>query len=257
MEKVLAIGKTQGLANHTVLIAKDGRERPIDDSASPIKNDEGRLTGVVLVFRDITERKQAEAELRRLREEERAADDRGESHSGEHHRRLLLARRGMAVHVPDPRRPRSRWACHAANFWAEACGKCIPAPWEANSNTRIGALSPTAWHDRSRPTFQTTIVGTRSTRIPRPAASRSTSGTPASECAAEAERERIAEQSEKDRRMYHAAHSNTPDLAYVFDLDHRFIYAQRGPARDVGSNLGRSHREKLLGTRLRNREKIN
>ncbi len=42
---------------------------------------------------------------------------------------------------------------------------------------------------------------------------------------AEAERERIAEQSEKDRRMYHAALSNTPDLAYVFDLDHRLIYA--------------------------------
>lgn len=49
-----------GLADHTVLIAKDGTERPIDDSAAPIKDQHGNILGVVLVFRDVTERRRAE-----------------------------------------------------------------------------------------------------------------------------------------------------------------------------------------------------
>lgn len=50
--KVLREGTIAGLANHTQLIAKDGREIPITDSAAPIKNEQGEITGVVLVFRD-------------------------------------------------------------------------------------------------------------------------------------------------------------------------------------------------------------
>ncbi len=49
-----------GLANHTVLIARDGTERPIDDSAAPIRDGGGAMVGAVLVFRDVSERKQAE-----------------------------------------------------------------------------------------------------------------------------------------------------------------------------------------------------
>ncbi|HEY6877308.1 MAG TPA: PAS domain S-box protein [Polyangiales bacterium] len=64
--KVLRLGKTVGLANHTVLLARDGREIAIDDSGAPIIDDDGVITGVVLVFRDITQRRQAEqAELLR------------------------------------------------------------------------------------------------------------------------------------------------------------------------------------------------
>ena len=48
-----------GLANHTILIAKDGTERPIDDSGAPIRNRDGRIVGVVLVFRDVSERRRA------------------------------------------------------------------------------------------------------------------------------------------------------------------------------------------------------
>jgi PAS domain S-box-containing protein len=62
-------GVVIGLANHSILIAKDGREIPIDDSAAPIRDDKGGITGVVLTFRDITERKQAEEALRRAHEE--------------------------------------------------------------------------------------------------------------------------------------------------------------------------------------------
>ena len=64
--KVLREGIIVGLANHTLLISKDGKEIPIGDSGAPIKDGEGRLTGVVLVFRDVTERRQAEEAKRRL-----------------------------------------------------------------------------------------------------------------------------------------------------------------------------------------------
>ncbi len=52
-----------GLANHTLLIRKDGSETPIDDSAAPIRDRQGRVHGCILVFRDISERKAAEREL--------------------------------------------------------------------------------------------------------------------------------------------------------------------------------------------------
>lgn len=67
--RVLSEGNIAGLANHTILISRDGSEWPIDDSAAPIRNDQGEVAGVVLVFRDITERKReeaAEAERTRL-----------------------------------------------------------------------------------------------------------------------------------------------------------------------------------------------
>jgi PAS domain S-box-containing protein len=66
VEKVLRLGGVVGLANHTVLIAKDGSERPIDDSAAPIQRPGGALRGVVLVFRDFTARRKAALEHGRL-----------------------------------------------------------------------------------------------------------------------------------------------------------------------------------------------
>ena len=58
--KVLREGNVVGLANHTVLISKSGREIPIDDSGAPIPAEDGGIEGIVLVFRDVTERKRAE-----------------------------------------------------------------------------------------------------------------------------------------------------------------------------------------------------
>src|SRR3984957_2578594 len=58
--KVLRVGTVVGLANHTVLIRRDGTELPIDDSGAPIRDKDNEIVGVVLVFRDITERKQQE-----------------------------------------------------------------------------------------------------------------------------------------------------------------------------------------------------
>src|SRR5712691_11003416 len=64
VHKVLRLGVTAGLANHTVLIAKDGREIPIDDSAAPIKSADGLLLGAIMVFRDITERRKTDERFR-------------------------------------------------------------------------------------------------------------------------------------------------------------------------------------------------
>jgi PAS domain S-box-containing protein len=64
--KVLEKGLIVGLANHTLLICRDGTEIPIDDSGAPIRDASGKITGVVLVFRDITERRRMEAELNNL-----------------------------------------------------------------------------------------------------------------------------------------------------------------------------------------------
>jgi PAS domain S-box-containing protein len=66
VSKVLREGNIVGLANHTLLISRDGREIPIDDSGAPIREGKGRIVGVVLVFRDITEQRHAETEKARL-----------------------------------------------------------------------------------------------------------------------------------------------------------------------------------------------
>ena len=61
--KVLKTGLIVGLADHTVLVCKDGSEIPIDDSGAPIKTADGRTLGVVLVFRDVTERRRLYQQL--------------------------------------------------------------------------------------------------------------------------------------------------------------------------------------------------
>jgi PAS domain S-box-containing protein len=62
VERVLREGKVVGLANHTLLVARDGSIRPIDDSGAPIRDASGDILGVVLVFRDVTERRSFERE---------------------------------------------------------------------------------------------------------------------------------------------------------------------------------------------------
>jgi PAS domain S-box-containing protein len=66
VDKALREGVVVGLANHTVLISRDGTERPIDDSAAPIRDPEGKIAGVVMVFRDVTGRRESEEQLHRL-----------------------------------------------------------------------------------------------------------------------------------------------------------------------------------------------
>ena len=64
VESVLRDGVVVGLANHTVLVARDGSEHAIADSGAPIRDGNGALRGVVLVFRDQTDERNAERSLR-------------------------------------------------------------------------------------------------------------------------------------------------------------------------------------------------
>ena len=66
LTKILREGTTVGLANHTLLVTKTGREISIDDSAAPIQAHRGQMVGTVLVFRDVTERIRAEELILRL-----------------------------------------------------------------------------------------------------------------------------------------------------------------------------------------------
>ncbi len=73
--RALQQGVVVGLANHTVLISRDGTERPIDDSAAPIRDSSGTTVGAVLVFRDVTERKHAAETQSRLAAIVESSDD--------------------------------------------------------------------------------------------------------------------------------------------------------------------------------------
>jgi PAS domain S-box-containing protein len=85
--KALKKGETVGRANHTVLISKNGTEYQIADSAAPIKNKEGAITGVVLVFSDITGSYIAQKQIKE---------------SEERYRSLLNnLNAGIVVHAPD------------------------------------------------------------------------------------------------------------------------------------------------------------
>lgn len=69
VRRVLREGTISALANHTSLVTRDGREIPIEDSAAPIMDKDGRVSGVVLVFYDVTDQRKAQQELLHAKEE--------------------------------------------------------------------------------------------------------------------------------------------------------------------------------------------
>ena len=71
---MLREGVVVGLADHTRLTARDGTSRPIDDTAAPIKDDGGRIQGVVLVFHDVSEKYAAEKSIRESRQAQHTAE---------------------------------------------------------------------------------------------------------------------------------------------------------------------------------------
>lgn len=75
VELVLRDGVKKGLANHTLLIRRDGVVFPIDDSAAPIRDVNGKLAGVILIFRDFTEHRRHEQQMLLSRERLRLALD--------------------------------------------------------------------------------------------------------------------------------------------------------------------------------------
>jgi two-component system, sensor histidine kinase and response regulator len=128
--QVLRLGTVVGLANHTTLIARDGGEVPIDDCGAPIIDDRGAITGVVLVFRDVTQRRQAE-EAEAIR---RA------------NQRMELALRGSNVGVWDHETPDADYRHrqrHYVNVWEQLGHEGPPAGGE----TALDTLHP---DDRDR-----------------------------------------------------------------------------------------------------------
>ena len=87
VRRVMAHGQVVGLANHTVLLARDGLEYQIADSAAPIRSANGEIVGVVLVFSDVTDRYRAQAALQSSEQRYRSLLDNLSS--------------GVVVHNPD------------------------------------------------------------------------------------------------------------------------------------------------------------
>jgi PAS domain S-box-containing protein len=95
--KVLREEDVVGLANHTLLLRRDGTEIPIENSAAPIRDRQGALSGVVMVFRDAGEKRRADAErLRLLAQEQRARRD-AESARAELHSLFMQAPAPLCV----------------------------------------------------------------------------------------------------------------------------------------------------------------
>jgi PAS domain S-box-containing protein len=73
VSKAFREGRVAGLASHTLLLARDGREIPIEDSAAPIRSADGSLIGIVVVFRDASERREAERHRQEMLDREQEA----------------------------------------------------------------------------------------------------------------------------------------------------------------------------------------
>lgn len=69
VDKVMKSGKIEGLANDTILIAKNGRELQIADSAAPIENESGQIYGVIMIFRDVSREYENQLRLQKSRDE--------------------------------------------------------------------------------------------------------------------------------------------------------------------------------------------
>jgi PAS domain S-box-containing protein len=105
IERVLREGNIVGLANHTLLLARDGSEIPIDDSGAPIRDETGQTLGVVLVFRDIRERKAAEEALS-------ASEERYRSLVETHSAIVWRADAGGRFAEPQP-----QWEAYTGQAW--------------------------------------------------------------------------------------------------------------------------------------------
>lgn len=91
--RVLATGQAQGLADHTMLVARNGSEYPIADSAAPIRDHTNQIVGVVLVFRDVRAERQAQRMIRQQNEllEQRVQERTAQLRASEDHLRNVIS----------------------------------------------------------------------------------------------------------------------------------------------------------------------
>ena len=226
------------LAKHAVLIGRDGTERPIEDSAAPIRDASGRIVGTVLVFRDVSAKERAEAEVRRAGDQARtilesitdaflALDRDWRFTYINRHCEVLMGRPG-AEQI-------------GKNYWEEypsAVGTAIEENFRRAVAENVAVSFEVfveahgRWYDsRAYPSpqglsvyFQDVTERKRS----------------------QEEHDRLAEASERQRRIYETALSNTTDFHYIFDLEGHVTYAnnsllelwRKGASEVLGKHLG-------------------
>ena len=123
--RVLREGKIVGLANHTILIGRDGTEVPIDDSAAPIRDANGNIQGTVLVFRDVTERRRTE---KQLEEQSRLFKEAaGEAQSQRERLGLALTAGKMGVFEVNPIGHSIWWSTEAYALFGVTPSQFMPA----------------------------------------------------------------------------------------------------------------------------------
>lgn len=169
IDRVLREGVVVGLANHTILVRRDGTETPIDDSGAPIRDHNGNLIGVVLVFRDISERRLAEASLRDHQEKIENLNVRLQRAMAETHHRvknnLQVVASMVDMHLMEgPKTPAynefERLGMQIRTL--AAVHDILTA--EARSDGQADALSSTFIRDKLLPMLQTT-AGNRQLRF--------------------------------------------------------------------------------------------
>ena len=158
VRKVIDTGLVRGLANHTLLIARDGSELPIDDSAAPVWGEDGKLVGVVMIFRDITERRRASTSSSRPGDSPRASSTRCENRCSSLTRTSTSGRRTAPSTRPSgssPPRPKagSSTTSATASGTSRHSGRC----WR-KSSPETARLTISRWSTISRPSAAKTML---------------------------------------------------------------------------------------------------
>jgi PAS domain S-box-containing protein len=250
--RVLGQGAVVNTADDAILIARNGSERLIDSNAAPIRSRTDEVVGCVLVFRDVTARRRAEADAR------------------EAHSRLesTLAAVEIGTWEFDLQTGRVRADPNLARMFGVSGDEAEGGPLEAYARAihpedRAAVMRHVEQVLRSGDTYEAEyrLVGRAASEPLRWVAARGRIERDASGRAirlpgvvmditsrrlAEAERDRVAAASERQRRVYETALSNTPDLHSIVDLEGRFLYVNR----PLAEMLGR-HEQEIVGRTLR------
>ena len=231
--RALRDGRIVGLANHTILLARDGVERPIDDSAAPIRATDGTITGCVLIFRDISARYTAERRDREAQHEMSATlesiSDAFMRIDGDWKMRYLNAEAERLFRLPVS-------DTIGESFW-ELFPEMRDSMLEKNFRRCADSRSPldfehhsTRWDRRFAIRCYPSRNGGLSVHM------RDTTDVRRAESLIAA----LSEDSERQRRLFDTALSNTADFIYTFDRDGRYSYVNKAvehflgrPASDV------------------------
>jgi PAS domain S-box-containing protein len=222
VSKVLREGRVVGLANHTILLAKDGRSIPIEDSAAPIR-DGGRTLGTVLVFRDVTEERRAQDAVARSEARLKLALAAGQIGVWDWdvvHNRIDWSDRVYEIHGVE----RGTFPGRVEDFAELVHPDDRPAVSKAIAATLRDGTPYDAEFRVVRPSGDIVWISTSASVL------RDEEGQPIRMLGATTDvtvRRRAEDKLRQQWQTFDAALSNTPDFTYVFDLDGRFTYINR------------------------------